>query len=328
MTHPVIILDGPDCAGKTTLAETFCDLFGGTYIHCEYRFKGKMDKYHTAVLLKALKLSQTQPVIIDRFWPSELAYGNVYRTGPEVAGYELCLDFVARTYGWLYCFCVPTSRPEYAHFYAKERSHITDDEFEGNTAKACLIHEQYEQMLKDMTGLREDVLRYDMHKTNPVDAAHVAYHKAFDYQNTQHKLLLNPEQRWMSGHAEYSDIVLVGDGPNSKGRRHFWPFFESGNCSIYLMRQLLSAGRDKYYYPTRIMLANTQIDGEQNPIFETVIEDKRPEVIIPMGSVAREFLDNRKIKYEFYMSHPQYYRRFNRKAGETAFEQLYERTWA
>lgn len=79
----IIILDGPDACGKTTLANKFIEKYGGTYIHLTYRFADKMPIYHAAMLRKALKLSKSQLVIIDRLHVSEYIYAKVFRGGTK-----------------------------------------------------------------------------------------------------------------------------------------------------------------------------------------------------------------------------------------------------
>lgn len=77
----IVILEGPDCAGKTTLAnairyrDSTCK-----YIHMTYRFKERMGLYHTAALHRAIQYSILGfNVIIDRCWPSAEIYSQVFR---------------------------------------------------------------------------------------------------------------------------------------------------------------------------------------------------------------------------------------------------------
>ena len=55
MNKGIIVLDGPDACGKTTLAkdiETVCNRFEipFQYQHAEYRFKERIFNYHEAIL--------------------------------------------------------------------------------------------------------------------------------------------------------------------------------------------------------------------------------------------------------------------------------------
>ena len=73
----IIVIDGCDGTGKTTLAEAICRRYDGVYIHNTYRWPTKMPLYHTAALHRALKLAKTRLVVIDRLWMSEAIYAEV-----------------------------------------------------------------------------------------------------------------------------------------------------------------------------------------------------------------------------------------------------------
>ena len=69
-----IILEGPDCAGKTTLATAL----KGKLVDYLYKHHGQY-KHAYKPHIETLKL---QNVIIDRHWPSELIYSTIFRSGP------------------------------------------------------------------------------------------------------------------------------------------------------------------------------------------------------------------------------------------------------
>jgi len=75
----IIIIEGSDASGKTTLAQRLANEYNGIIIHQTYRFKNKIPIFHAAILRKALKLSKKQLVILDRLHISEYIYGKVFR---------------------------------------------------------------------------------------------------------------------------------------------------------------------------------------------------------------------------------------------------------
>lgn len=83
MIKGVVILDGPDASGKTTLAEKLIELNNGNgeILHATYRFKNKIPTYHGALLRKAYRLSKSKLVILDRLHISEYIYAKVFRDG-------------------------------------------------------------------------------------------------------------------------------------------------------------------------------------------------------------------------------------------------------
>ena len=76
--------------------------------------------YHWAQLRKAIRLAQTKPVVMDRWWPSEIAYGNVYRSGPEAGYHYEDLHRVAKLYGVSYTFCMPMRFEQYWERFTKD----------------------------------------------------------------------------------------------------------------------------------------------------------------------------------------------------------------
>jgi thymidylate kinase len=117
MGYPIFVLEGPDNSGKSTLAKSLSKKVGGKIMHATYRFKGRMFEYHLATFRLALKAAQHQPVILDRWWPSESAYGNTYREGAEYSKEQFAvLQQLAKDYFVSYTYCVPTRFEEYWYF--------------------------------------------------------------------------------------------------------------------------------------------------------------------------------------------------------------------
>ena len=74
--HGIIILEGADCTGKTSLAKAL----GGVYVH-----NGLYEDVWTAHLAcvdEAVARCAEELVVIDRLFISEQVYGQVFRGGP------------------------------------------------------------------------------------------------------------------------------------------------------------------------------------------------------------------------------------------------------
>lgn len=109
--HPVIVLEGPDGAGKTTLAEEIQELAGARYVHMTYRFKSTPRQfldYQWAAMRLCLRLARDSPVVLDRWWMSDEVYGCEFRGSPTNPGTWRALDEVAGYYGWLNVLAVPS----------------------------------------------------------------------------------------------------------------------------------------------------------------------------------------------------------------------------
>lgn len=160
MPYPIICLEGPDGGGKTTLAKTLQAKLGAHYLHSTYRFKGKMAAYHWAQLRKAVRLAQSKPVILDRWWPSEVVYANVYRSGPEKGYYYKDLHSVAKLYGMSYVFCCPTRWENYWEWY---QAHYQKDQemYPLSEPHVNMVWMNYRDiMLRDYFDFNRDILHY------------------------------------------------------------------------------------------------------------------------------------------------------------------------
>lgn len=166
--HPIVVLEGPDMSGKTTLADTIVNRFGARRIHATYRFKDKMDLYHRAVFERALKMAKDTPVVIDRWWPSEVVYARAFRGRSPWPRNPRHFDRMGREVGAQYVFCLPANRDQYVEAWSEGRAKRYADkpwalkgrvEAEDNQAK---VYDLYQQVLTWMdAGQRHDVSVYD-----------------------------------------------------------------------------------------------------------------------------------------------------------------------
>lgn len=157
--YPIIVLEGPDGAGKTTLACALQEYLGARYIHLTYRWRDKMHLYHGAAIRLCAHLAQNQPVILDRWWPSEIIYADAYRGGSKFAKYHLLLEHIASNLGVVYVFCLPGDRDRYLKHYNElkgKRQELYDEGMER-------VYDGYAYAIKHYFSLKENVFNYDMY---------------------------------------------------------------------------------------------------------------------------------------------------------------------
>ena len=78
LKNPIIILEGPDCSGKTTLANELMSKYRNhVYIH--NAVCSDIEKLHQNAMSSAIQLSDDFVVIIDRLHLSEKIYGKIFR---------------------------------------------------------------------------------------------------------------------------------------------------------------------------------------------------------------------------------------------------------
>lgn len=156
--YPIIILEGPDGVGKTTLAEALQEYLGARYIHLTYRWKDKMDLYHRSAIMNCAHLAQHHPVILDRWWISEILYAEAYRGGSKFMKSFFLLDYVATKIGAVYVACLPEDRERYIQHYhvlKDSRAEMYDEGMER-------VFDLYTSFYNQYLCLKDNVTRYDM----------------------------------------------------------------------------------------------------------------------------------------------------------------------
>lgn len=118
----IILLEGPDASGKSTLAKKIIEKYGGVYMHLTYRFANKMHLYQLAMLRKALKLSRKTLVIIDRMHISEKIYADVYRGGTKWPWLETSFNSFFKKMKFPIVLCVPETLEQGLNWFEKAKN--------------------------------------------------------------------------------------------------------------------------------------------------------------------------------------------------------------
>lgn len=88
----LVLLEGPDGAGKTTLAEHLVKHYGAIYIHSTWspELELRMEDYMLQTLEMAKSVSQKRLVVLDRHFLSEIVYSAVFRadTTPDRSAFH------------------------------------------------------------------------------------------------------------------------------------------------------------------------------------------------------------------------------------------------
>lgn len=128
----VVILEGPDCSGKTTLANQYTDL-GYKYYHNGYDKNVDIVVQHTELIHDVLDdiFTHNQDVVVDRWFYSELVYGTIFR-GQTYNGY--CDDVIKTANLYLFnavpvttVMCLPPKHIWAVNFASTSDSHLYTD---------------------------------------------------------------------------------------------------------------------------------------------------------------------------------------------------------
>lgn len=303
----LIILDGPDACGKTTLGEKLVREFDGLYIHCEGKRFDDMFNYQTEELVKATKMCDKQLVVIDRLWPSEMCYANVFRKGTKFPHQGRLMDRVIRKHAGIYVFCLPLDPLSY--FKRHEDNLDPDHPYDNvNLGKVC---DQYKDLYNSMKH-RPDVTKYRIEVEGKRLKTFV-YELAYDlrqWQGRQYVPCLDSQYKGLVGHLSPAKYLMIGERVNVKNPLYRWPFYEHANCSSYLCKSLDQAGIDD----CQLMFMNCMDD----PYFvtharELVLEHKLKPVAL--GKIALEMSKRIGLKVKE-LPHPQFMKRFHYNDNE------------
>lgn len=137
---PLVIFEGPDGGGKTTLAKALSNSINGDYVHHGPYLDiedGRLlaEKYIDSLMPARLG---NAPVVLDRSWISEVPYGLAFRDGADRIGPVMKerLELLARHA--IYVWCLPSWESVQINFVMKTR-----DEYLNTAAQLYQVYEWY-----------------------------------------------------------------------------------------------------------------------------------------------------------------------------------------
>lgn len=246
----LIILDGPDCAGKTTLAKEIIRQTGGKYVHLTYRFKDRMFAYHLANLHRAVKESNDHLVVIDRLWMSELCYANAYRGGSKWPYMYSMLEQIILKHAGLEILCLPKDLE--AHLGLFKRIKEQREEMYSSISNVTLEYHKLADKIKDWPH----VVRYDMFDVSPGELpVHVQslLGRLQALRESQPEWILDPSNYNITGSLDAAKYIFVGEKTNPNKRHGNWyPFVDYQGSSLHLHKMLCELG----VQPHEVMFTN------------------------------------------------------------------------
>lgn len=333
MKGGIIVLEGPDAAGKSTLAKMLHEQYDAVVIHAARRYidfptspKPRMFHYHWAILLKAIDLAfrQHKLVVLDRHWLSEQVYGSLFRDGGKLPAAGRMFDRVLRRFGALNVICCPTDAKRHLGIYAKnidgdhpyklnqlEKIRIGYlDVLKGATRNLIFADKSYGKFLiKHPMLVRGDTFHYDMFEWTGLDPTHLIMNMLSQVQERQPAWVYNPDETNLAGAVTVqTKYVLVGDQTNPRKLKHKpWPMFDAGSSSYFLCEALDEADIPE----TDICVVNGCVHNPHKiPFISTManvlvsVHGLKP---IAMGNRASDAIRGA----HYVIRHPSYAKRFN-----------------
>lgn len=238
-TKAITIFEGPDGAGKSTLAQEYAQCTGAKYIHHgPYKQVGDgLARMFVESMLPALH--GYQDVVLDRCWISEPIYADAFRNGNDRVGLarSRILDRIALRCGAVVVKCLPP----WAHVRACFTSR-TADEYLDNEEQLLRVYGDYQHDLN--THLHEVEYDYTQHLNKVLSLVVMTdIRPLVDMQRSKspcHSIRVNTSGNWDA------PIVVVGEdfGEHKNNDPMFQSPFGSLNgngCSLWLSDRLAEA---------------------------------------------------------------------------------------
>lgn len=329
----IIVIDGCDCTGKTTLAQAICDEVGedkSKYMHLSFDPTWDMWRYQTDALINAIALSDIKTVVVDRLWPSENIYADTYRDGVGIGIATRMMHRMLLRFGAIYVIAAPPTEMVVANHreLKKSRDEMYADVSEVSDRFLNLVHGSvtrpntgsYAEQLAALGGVITDThwFQYDIAKHPKKDIKSCVKGLLSCLEIVRDGLTyqpgLNPNWGNLAGRVGNRSTLLVGD---VSGKKHIlnWPFYENGGCSLYLTKALHAA-----YIPEEEMcLMNANDPGTTAEQLKEVADNCKK--VIALGANASSKLHDLHIFHEK-IRHPQHARRFDHSDVSTYAEEL------
>jgi nicotinamide riboside kinase len=318
----LILLDGPDCAGKSTLAQSLIAASAeqghkAVVHHLGKPEPGKCWKIHADALLAYIKqmLDEDVIVIADRHFLSEGIYGRGYRSGSEYPYTMRYMDMLFNRFNGLKVVCCPpTSVVVDTHAKMKE---VRREEYDSGMDKIANMFQSiwhsavhltslpgadYTAQLAALGGVQDKPLWYHFdYCENDVDDYARFLLKELEIENDIADPFLS--QYRFNGTPSLRSVLLIGDKMNTPNELGI-PFFANHGSSQFLAKTL-----HQLCVPAEnLCIVNINDPGGINAVTTLIRYCGRAVVL---GREAERTMRENSIEFDAYCRHPQHARRFN-----------------
>ena len=165
----IVILEGPDGVGKTTLANQFKEIREKKVFYMHLRVHKNMKLWHSASARLAFKKhKENRLVLLDRHWPSEQCYSYIFRERPSYDPTDIY--YYLKQLDTQYIWCLPSDLKQVKENHIANRK-IRHEEYYDIEKVIDLYYAHWygvktknSNFLSSLAPLmnRPDFIRYDM----------------------------------------------------------------------------------------------------------------------------------------------------------------------
>jgi len=314
----IICLEGCDAAGKTYLAKCIQTYIPKVrYVHLDYRSNVDMSLYHLAAINRVLKLAQDNLVILDRWWPTESIYGELFRDTNRDPYVGRLFHRLMLKHAGIYVICLPSDINKLVARFKASR-HQYDDVLSVNNRYHDLLYGHGCDITNYLTWLtnKGGVINYNNFMRYDIDIDGKDVTSFIDRLLTRVKRCqMNQDQDMLRytydkflGTIETARYLFVGDtfNKNKRSKLPCWPFFENKASSLYLMINVQRLNFDE----EDIIYTNiNDVDGSLN---EDILRFSHLK-LVALGHNAKFGLTELGLQPVLALKHPSWYKRFHLK---------------
>lgn len=337
-TGGIIILDGPDGAGKTTLARAIMKQAEKIGYEPIYKHLSKpIDAWgeHRDALLEYINAAHSpsgRPVLIvaDRHFISEAVYGHVYRQGSEYPYAARHVDRLLHRFGALRVVCAPPV--DYVTSTHEKLKQTREEMYDkGMDLVARMYHDlwhgssdasadyspmgDYVQQLIFEGGVADKCGWYHYDVTTDGKDMPAYCDELLSELKAQTGLVSmfnDASMKNLTGWPRKQSVLLVGDKISDQDSLGV-PFLSNSNSSLYLAKTLQKIHADE----SRVCMVNIN-----DPLGEAAVRSAAHYCgrIVVMGRMAEQGMEIAKVKYDARVRHPQHASRFSHRDNTYAHE--------
>lgn len=326
----LILLDGPDCAGKTTLADALIASAEAAGHKAVRRHLGKPEngtawQMHADALLEYIEEMNSEGVIViaDRHFLSEGVYGRCYRSGSEYPHAMRFMDMLFNRFIGLKVICCPpveTVVETHKKMLEERYEEYSDgmdkvakayqDIWHSRVAQSNLPGDDYTQQLAALGGVQDKPLWY--HYDYTVDNVDQFACHLLDELKIEGEI--RPYFEWnYTGTPSQNSVLLVGDKMEEKNALGI-PFFSNTGSSAFLAKTL-----HKLMLPAE-QICMVNINDPNGPDAVSALSHVCGRIVV-LGREAERTMTEYGFKFDAYVRHPKHAGRFNH-ADDTYAQEL------
>lgn len=267
-----------------------------------------MSVYHLAVIKNAIRaLGQGKLVIVDRWWPSEMVYGKVYRNSHEPIENLRVLHRLGLRYGAVYVLCHRETREQQLRVF--EQLKKTRQEMYESDDRIGQLHDEYQKLWEAQQFTQDRRwIYYNVDRASQNDGYIGSLMHRIESDAKLYSMMREGQDERLahSSGCISGTNVMVGEMINPEYKAMFWPWVSFQGCTRSMTRALVDLGRNENHFLWTNIMGPTGHNDQLKRYLTTLPRNRN---IVAMGKHAAGICHSLGVTYKA-MAHPAYITRF------------------